>query len=209
MQEMPLVEQAVVVEAASLTLLLPDAVWMQAHFRSTVEAGRAPVAPYWSRIWPSSYALAAWLHKHPELVSEKQVLELAAGIGLPSLSIAPLAREVLASDYLPEAVALLQRNAEHLGRTNFQARLLDWNELPEDLTTDVLLLSDVNYDPSDFAKLLAVLTRFLHQGVTVILATPQRIMGAAFIAALDGWIREASEERAGDVPISIYRLAAT
>lgn len=207
MQEVPFIEQTIVVDGTPLRLLLPDPTWMQAHFRSTAEAGNAPVAPYWSRIWPSAFALAAWLCKHPQLVTGKQVLELAAGIGLPSLCIAPITRQVVASDYLPEAVALLQRNAEHLGRANFVARLLDWNKLPEDLSTEVLLLSDVNYDPSDFPKLIAVLTRFLRQGVMVILATPQRIMGAAFIDAVAEWIQESAEEMAGDVPISIYRLA--
>jgi hypothetical protein len=35
-----------------------------------------------------------------------------------------------------------------------EAALLDWNALPEDLAADVVLLSDINYEPEAFDALL-------------------------------------------------------
>ena len=73
---------------------------------------------------------------------------LAAGLGLPSLLAARYAYEVHASDHIPEAVELMKRSADLNGILNMKCSLLDWNCLPENIRTDILLLSDINYDPS-------------------------------------------------------------
>ncbi|RYY90650.1 MAG: methyltransferase domain-containing protein [Chitinophagaceae bacterium] len=206
MEEMPLIRVIVPVASREVSLLAPDPAWMQARFQREQDAGLSPEAPYWSRIWPSARALASWLLNRTAMVAGKDVLELAAGLGLPSFVVAPHAKKVLGSDYLPDAVMLLERNAAQLGLKNYEARLLNWNNLPPDLSADILLLSDVNYAPGDFTDLLTLIERFLGQNTMVILATPQRIMGAAFIAALDPWIVEADSDIADGVPINIYRL---
>ncbi|RYZ19578.1 MAG: methyltransferase domain-containing protein [Chitinophagaceae bacterium] len=203
---MPLTPTTIAVAGRTISLLLPDAGWVERSYRAQHEAGEHPELPYWSRLWPAAHALAAWLLRHPHWTEGKDVLELAAGLGLPSLLVAPSARSVTGSDYLPEAVNLLQRNAAQLGLTNYEARLLDWNALPSDLHPDVLLLSDVNYAPAAFPALQEVLRRFLAQGTVVLLATPQRIMGAPFIDALRSSVREAEETEAGGTPVSLYRL---
>jgi predicted nicotinamide N-methyase len=88
------------------------------------------------------------------------------------------------SDYLPEAVELMQRTIGHNGSANLDAGLLDWNNIPAPLKADVLLLSDVNYAPSVFEKVAEVISRFLDDGSTVILSTPQRLMAKPFIEQL-------------------------
>jgi len=106
--------------------------------------------PYWAKVWPSSIALLKVLQKHPSLIKDKTVLELGAGIGLPSLMMADITKSVQISDYDNEAVSLLQKNIEHLQLQNVEAMQLDWNAISDNMQPEVILLSDVNYDPTQF-----------------------------------------------------------
>ena len=128
--------------------------------------------------------MAEFLVRHPEYVQHKTVLELAAGLGLPSLVAAQWASEVQCSDYLPEAVAVIRQSVVRNSLTNLKPLVLDWNHLSPDLSADVLLVSDINYDPSQFAVLRAVLLDFLKKGTTILLSTPQRLMAKPFVEQL-------------------------
>jgi predicted nicotinamide N-methyase len=127
------------------------------------------------------------------LIQNKHVLEIAAGIGLPSLMMADIAKSIQISDYDKEAVALLQKNIEYLQLQNAEALRLDWNALPETIHPEVIILSDVNYDPTQFETLTKLIEKFIHQGSTVILSTPQRIMASPFVQKLEGYIIERHE----------------
>lgn len=48
--------------------------------------------PYWSKCWPSAIALSNFIAKNQALIQDKQVLELATGLGLPSLVAARFAK---------------------------------------------------------------------------------------------------------------------
>lgn len=155
--------------------------------------------------------MAEFLLKHPEYVREKEILELAAGLALPSLAVADKARKICCSDYLPEAVETMRMSVEHNGLKNVECRLLDWNKLPEDLKPDVLLLSDINYDPSGFDILYGVIKKFLEKKAAVLLSTPQRMMGAPFINRILPWCIHSEEvvvqHKGMKVPINLMVLA--
>jgi methyltransferase-like protein 23 len=140
--------------------------------------------PHWTKLWPAALAMSDFIYQHPELVQDKNVLELAAGLGLPSFIAARYARSVCCSDYIDEAVSTMAKSAHHLQLSNVTCRTLDWNYLPDDLTADVLLLSDINYNPEQFERLYVVVLRFLRQGTHILLATPQRLVGKPFIEKL-------------------------
>jgi predicted nicotinamide N-methyase len=140
--------------------------------------------PYWSRVWPAAKALAQFIILNPAYTEAKRVVELGAGLGLPSLIAARNAMRVLCTDYVPEAVAIAEQSAAHLHLQNFRAEVMDWRHLPQDLEADVLLLSDINYDPVAFSALQAVVAAFLQKETTVLLSTPQRLMAKEFIAPL-------------------------
>jgi predicted nicotinamide N-methyase len=144
--------------------------------------------PYWAKVWPSAIALVKVLQKHPSLIRDKTVLELGAGIGLPSLLMASEAKTIQVSDYDLEAVELLRKNIAHLQLQNVQALQMDWNDLPENINPEVIILSDVNYDPTQFETLTKLIEKFIHQGCTIILSTPQRIMASPFVLALSEFI---------------------
>jgi predicted nicotinamide N-methyase len=149
--------------------------------------------PYWAKVWPSAIALHNVLQKHPILIKDKNVIELGAGIGLPSLMMADIAKSIQISDYNLDAVELLRKNIEHLELENAEALKLDWNALPETIHPEVIILSDVNYDPTQFETLTKLIEKFIHQGSTVILSTPQRIMASSFVQKLEGFIIERHE----------------
>lgn len=194
-----------------LKLYVPDPEEVRKEWNRQQEAGSKEPFPYWTQVWPSALAMAHFLVNHPGYITDKKVLELAAGLGLPSLAAAGKAKEVCCSDYLPEAVETMRMSVEYNGLKNVDCRLLDWNDLPEDLDTDVLLLSDINYDPSGFDTLHAVVKKFLQKGVTVLLSTPQRMMGAPFISHILPWCIHSEEmiveHKEINVPVSLMVLA--
>lgn len=140
--------------------------------------------PYWAATWPSAIALSIYLQHHPEIISQKRVLELAAGLGLPSLVAAAFAHSVYCTDMSAEAMDIAARSALLNGLTNMQCACINWNNIPQDLEADVLLLSDVNYDPEVFPALLQAMQSFLQRGTVIVLATPQRLMAKPFIEQL-------------------------
>lgn len=177
----------------SIDLFVPNAQEvLDNYFLQKQEQQQVPF-PHWTKIWPSALAMGDFIHQHPEKVENKNVLELAAGLGLPGFVAARYAASVCCSDYLEEAVATMSRSAQYLHLSNFNCKLLDWNHLPDDLTADVLLLSDINYDTDQFDQLYQVLQRFLRQGTIILLATPQRLMAKPFIENLLPFCREQHE----------------
>lgn len=143
--------------------------------------GQFKMFPYWGKCWPAAIALSSFIEKNTTLIQNKNVLELAAGLGLPSLVAARYAKTVICSDYLPEPLSFVKMSAIENGISNIETRIINWHHIPADLLTDVVLLSDVNYDPASFEALDQLLSFFLEQDALIILSTPQRIMAKPFI----------------------------
>jgi len=174
--------------SAEKAIYIPDNEQVKHIYASLLKLDPTTPFPFWAKLWPSSIALLDVLKSHPHLIENKHVLEIAAGIGLPSLMMADITKSIQISDYEKEAVALLQKNIEYLKLQNAQALQIDWNNVPENLHPEVILLSDVNYDPTQFDPLINLIVKFIHQGSTVILSTPQRIMASPFVQKLEAYI---------------------
>ena len=71
-----------------------------------------------------------------------------------------------------------------------RAEEIDWNEITEVLPADTLLLSDINYAPEQFGALLQLIEKYIAQGTQIIITTPQRIMGGAFLSKLEPLIQQ-------------------
>jgi predicted nicotinamide N-methyase len=168
----------------TIELLVPVPESVQQTYRLQIQKDSNTAFPYWTKIWPAAISMTEFLSGNTHLIKNKKVLELAGGLGLPSLYAAHYANEVCCSDYLPEAVAVMEQSVKHNKLTNMQCGLLNWNHLPEDLLADTLLLSDINYDPIVFETLYLLIQGFLNRGCTVILSTPQRLMAKPFIDRL-------------------------
>jgi predicted nicotinamide N-methyase len=151
--------------------------------------------------------LITFLDNHDDYVFDKQVLELAAGLGLPSLVAAGLgAKKVCVSDQSEEAVQVLQQVINLNRFDNMVSLQLDWHQLPENLQPDVLLLSDINYDPVEFETLFNVLTHFLQKGTLIILSTPQRLVAKSFINQFMPWCIHQENVQVEATSVSIYVL---
>jgi len=173
---------------AEKAIYIPAYEAVKAIYADLLESDPATPFPYWAKVWPSAIALLDVLKANPHLIQNKHVLEIGAGIGLPSLMMAGITKSIQVSDYDKEAIELLRKNIEHLELENAEALQLDWNALPEAIHPEVLILSDVNYDPTQFDALISLIEKFILQGSTVILSTPQRIMASSFVLALSRFI---------------------
>jgi predicted nicotinamide N-methyase len=141
-------------------------------------------SPYWSQVWPAAIALSEFIMAHPVYVKQKRVLELGAGLGLPSFIASEHAASVLCTDVAREAIDTVQRTAAYHSLINFETGVFDWLHLPEGLDVDVLLLSDINYDLPALGAVRKMINAFLASNTTILLSTPQRLMGREFISGL-------------------------
>lgn len=161
-----------------LEIFIPDAEAVQKIYSNNKHAA------YWAQVWPASIGLCHFLYKHPHYIEERNVVELAAGLGLPGLYAATMAKQVTITDREEQAVACIQQSIMHLQLKNAQATKMDWKNAVKTALPDVLLLSDVNYEPEVFEELMRVLEHFLHNKVTIIISTPQRLVAKPFINML-------------------------
>ena len=197
--------------SAELAIYIPDYEQVKEVYEAILIDHPAEPFPYWAKLWPSSIALVQYLKANTIWIEHKNVLEIGAGLGLPSFMIAGYANSVQVSDYAPEAVELLEKNIQHLQLNNVQAMELDWNYVPDSINADVVLLSDVNYNPSQFNGLLQLITKLISEGTIVILSTPQRIMASPFVNAIQPLVKqkhvELVNENGKSVEISILVLS--
>jgi len=194
-----------------IELYIPNPIDIKNQYQKQISIDPETAFPYWSQIWPAAKAMAQFIQEQPSYIENKTVLELAAGLGLPSLVAARVAKVVYCTDYLPDAVVAIKKSILHNQFTNMSCGLLDWNNMPEPFPqADVVLMSDINYNPSDFETIYSILTYFLKQGSTVILSTPQRLLAKPFIEQLMPWCRLKEEievnHLAAVVPISLMVL---
>lgn len=171
-----------------LTLYVPDPALIQSTYQKLAAENTATIFPYWAKVWASAHAMTRFLQEEPSWVQNKRVLEIGAGVGIPSFSIASQTKNIIISDYAPDAVALLQKNIELLKLNNAQAVCIDWNHIPDEIIADNILLSDTNYEPAAHNNLVSMIVAFINKGSTVILATPNRLASNPFIERISKYI---------------------
>jgi predicted nicotinamide N-methyase len=134
--------------------------------------------PYWAELWPSGVALARAVAALD--LRGSRVLELGAGLGLPSLSAALGGADVLATDWADDAVELLRLNAGR-NRVELRAERVRWDEpglLVEGSPWKVVLGADLLYERRNADQLLELLPRL---GADVLLADPGRPFAQGFL----------------------------
>jgi predicted nicotinamide N-methyase len=105
--------------------------------------------PYWAELWPAATALAAALPDVDGLL----VVELGAGLGVPSLVAAARGAHVTATDWSQDAVDLLRENAARNG-LQVDAERWDWRQ-PRTDRFDLVVAADVLYERRNVEPLLA------------------------------------------------------
>jgi methyltransferase-like protein 23 len=203
----PLIEKKLMICGQSFAILVPDEIFVQQKYLEEKKTGPHTDFPYWAKIWPSAIALSGYLLKNPVLYKNKIVLELAGGLGLPSLVAAAEATRVICSDYAEDAIALVKKSVTLHRYTNVEPAVIDLFSFEKDISCDLLLLSDINYDMAVFGVLKKIVLHYLQQQTTILLSTPQRLMAKPFIDELQQYIVEQEDETGhGELPITIFLL---
>jgi predicted nicotinamide N-methyase len=173
--EWDLIEQTVEVGERELSLLRPrDAVALldEEAFE------REEFLPYWAELWASGELLANAVAKRD--VAGQRVLELGCGLGLPSLAAALGGAEVLATDWSPDAIALLETNAERNG-IRLETKVVAWSRadvLVARAPWDLVLAADVLYERRNVEELLVLLPQLAP--TEVLMADPGRPHAQSF-----------------------------
>lgn len=186
----PPVLQTILIGEHAVELYLPDPAFIAAAYKEKIHTASTL---YWAKVWPGAIGLCIFLQNHTGYIKNKHVLELGAGPGLPGIFCANYAQHVCISDIAEEAVAFANLSANHLHLTNVKCKIIDWNDAEKLPTSDVVLLSDVNYDITVFDGLLASINHLFQRGCTIILSTPQRLMAKKFIDSLLLFCKEQDE----------------
>ncbi len=171
--------------------------------------------PYWAELWPSGRALAATLATRT--LAGAHVVELGAGLAIPSFVAAAGGASVLATDWYPPAIDFIRANARRLALP-VDSLLVDWRDPHPDLLAsapfDLVVAADVLYEARNVDPLCALLEALTRPEGEVLVADPRRPDAATFLEALSsaGWSMRthemAVEERpdeAGPI-VELHRL---
>jgi predicted nicotinamide N-methyase len=140
--------------------------------------------PYWAELWRSGLELAGEVAARD--VRGLHVLELGCGLGLPSLTAALAGAEVLATDWSPTAIALLEENARR-NDARLETAIVAWahaDALAERAPWDLVLAADVLYERRNVDELLALLPRL--QAREILVADPGRPHAKGFFERAAG-----------------------
>jgi predicted nicotinamide N-methyase len=175
----PLSIQEYIFNDITVRIYVPDTELLKKKYTPATQKSKD--FPFWAQVWPAAKALCSFLSEEPYWIINKTVLELAAGLGLPSLLSAQIAKHVICSDAAEDAVEFIKKSINATVHKNISARQINWHQLPADLDAEVVLMSDINYNPDEFIQLEKTIHQFLQQQSTVIISTPQRLMAKPFI----------------------------
>ncbi|XP_041491848.1 methyltransferase-like protein 23 isoform X2 [Microtus oregoni] len=125
---------------------------------------------YGMYIWPCAVVLAQYLWFHRRSLPGKAVLEvtgpskfphIGAGVSLPGILAAKCGAEVILSDSseLPHCLEICRQSCQLNDLSYIQVVGLTWGHITKDLLSlppqDIILASDVFFEPEDFESILA------------------------------------------------------
>jgi predicted nicotinamide N-methyase len=136
--------------------------------------------PYWAELWPSALALARALEDRS--FRGARVVELGCGLAIPSIVAALGGARVLATDWSPDAIALVRENAVRNGAA-IETAVVSWAEpgpVVERAPWNLVLASDVLYERRNVDQLLELLPLLADGRTEVLVAEPGRPPATAF-----------------------------
>ncbi|XP_029015829.1 histone-arginine methyltransferase METTL23-like isoform X3 [Betta splendens] len=120
-------------------------------------------------VWPCAVVLAQYLWTQREKLRDKTVLELGAGVSLPGVVAAKCGAKVILSDSAktPRCLENCRHSCEANGLHDVSVMDLTWGEISPDVIRlpklDIILGSDVFYDPQDFEDVLVTVAFLLRK----------------------------------------------
>ncbi len=136
--------------------------------------------PCWADVWPAARALAKYIWSGPSLKG-LSVLELGAGVGLPGVVCGLKGAAVAFSDFQPLALELCRQNAVLNRLPQYRLLLQDWRSFNLRERFDLVLASDIAYEPRLLPYLKRVLLQTMQKGGSIYLTHDHRPVTFAFI----------------------------
>uniref|UniRef100_A0A8C6W8Q2 Histone-arginine methyltransferase METTL23 n=2 Tax=Nannospalax galili TaxID=1026970 RepID=A0A8C6W8Q2_NANGA len=116
---------------------------------------------YGMYVWPCAVVLAQYLWFHRRSLRGKAVLEIGAGVSLPGILAAKCGAQVTLSDSseLPHCLDICWQSCQMNHLPHVRVVGLTWGHISQDLLSlpaqDIILASDVFFEPEDFENILA------------------------------------------------------
>lgn len=170
-------------------ILLWRPIGAENYILQTVQAefGEDERLPYWAMLWPAGIALAECVE---ELIGKgnRSVLELGAGLSLPSLAAARAGARVVATDWYMDPLAYAAASAKANG-LDVECKFLDWRHPPHWPQFDLIIGADLLYERRNFGPILATLDQLLAPAGIAVFSDPERHMSLDFFlkASDSGW----------------------
>ncbi len=143
--------------------------------------------PYWAELWPSGRVLADHLARSD--LAGARMLELGAGIAVPSIVAARKGAVALATDWYAPALEFAALNARR-ARVAIETMLVDWRDPPAALIAhapfDCLIGADILYEARHAEPLAMLLPQLVAADGEVWIADPRRPDAQAFLDTMTG-----------------------
>jgi len=155
--------------------------------------------PYWADLWPSGVALASELAELD--LTGARILELGAGLSLPSLIALARGAHALATDWYPVALAFARANAAAAGLGVLDTLEVDWSDPPGELFArgpfDLIIGADVAYERRHAAQLARLFAGAAEASTSLLIADPRRPDADDLVSTLvgAGWVHRRDERR--------------
>eukprot|EP00729_Bicosta_minor_P016932 gene16932-16786_t len=144
--------------------------WLSANAAITLHESTKMVSAATTGLctWNGALTLAEWVLEHRSVFAGKCVVELGSGIGLAGILLAQScsATRVVLTDHSQDVLKTLRGNIElNKVAALAEARYLDWTEGAAAVAPDVLIASDVVFDPELCTALAAVINGILTEAL--------------------------------------------
>lgn len=143
--------------------------------------------PYWAELWPSAIAMSQYILEHSSMLKGKKIIEIGAGLGLPSIVASKFAASVLCTDYIPESIDFAQANFKlnQIPDDVYTCEILDWRDCSHFTEKyDIIIASDVAYDRAAMEDLEKCIRHLSHSNTISLLSEPNRHMAVEFVKQL-------------------------
>ncbi len=146
--------------------------------------------PYWTDIWPASYALAEWLYLKHNCIQGVYCLDLGCGLGFTALVGQHLGAYVLGVDYELEALTYAKNNALNNNISLSTWVVMDWREPAlHKHSLSFIWGADIIYEKRSVSSLINFFDHVLAKDGFVWIAEPSRSIYRELYKALCkfGW----------------------
>ena len=166
------------------------------------------LCPYYGCVWPSGRALADILTQAPRL--EGDILEIGAGLALPSLVLNKMGANVTTSDFHPDVALFFEENCRRNGLKSNYLRL-NWMNPPLHLrkSYDIVLGSDILYEGRHAKDVAKALDSLAKPTGAIWIADPGRTYLQNFLDEMKklNWTEEIASARDSDQEIFILKFS--